>query len=43
MSTIASWAEVERAAPGLAAAVRARFEAHRHHVLATCDGTDRPG
>lgn len=43
MSTIASWAEVERAAPGFAAAVRARFEAHRHHVLATLrrDGSPR--
>jgi hypothetical protein len=43
MSTIASWAEVEEAAPWFAAAVRARFEAHRHHVLATLrrDGSPR--
>ncbi len=38
-----AWSDVERAAPDLAAAVRARFEAHRHKVLATlrADGSPR--
>ena len=38
-----AWFEVERAVPELAAAVRARFEAHRHKVLATlrADGSPR--
>ena len=37
------WAEVERVAPGFAAAVRSRFEATKHHVLATLrsDGAPR--
>ena len=40
---MASWAEVERAAPELAVAVRARFDAHRHKVLGTlrADGSPR--
>ena len=39
----ATWAEVEAAAPELAAAVLARFTAARHHVLATlrADGAPR--
>jgi hypothetical protein len=38
-----AWSEVELAAPELAATVRARFEAHRHKVLATlrADGSPR--
>jgi hypothetical protein len=38
-----SWDEVERAAPELAAAVRDRFDAHRHKVLGTlrADGSPR--
>ncbi len=38
-----SWDEVERAAPELAAAVRSRFDAHRHKVLGTlrADGSPR--
>ena len=38
-----SWSEVERAAPELAAAVRGRFDAHRHKVLGTlrADGSPR--
>lgn len=38
-----SWQEFEEAAPGLAGAVRARFEATKHHVLATVrkDGSPR--
>ena len=38
-----SWSEVERAAPELAAAVRARFDAHRHKILGTlrADGSPR--
>lgn len=38
-----SWQDVERAAPNLAAAARARFDAHRHKVLATlrADGSPR--
>ena len=37
------WAEVERAAPELAVAIRARFDAHRHKVLGTlrADGSPR--
>jgi hypothetical protein len=37
------WPAVEREAPELAAAVAARFRAHRHHVLATVrrDGSPR--
>lgn len=40
---MARWAEVEREAPELAAAVRRRFEAHRHHTMATLrqDGSPR--
>lgn len=40
---MATWQEFEEQAPQLAAAVRARFEAHRHHVLATVrkDGSPR--
>ncbi|MEO8292570.1 MAG: pyridoxamine 5'-phosphate oxidase family protein [Actinomycetota bacterium] len=38
-----SWEEVARAAPELATAVRERFDAHRHKVLATlrADGSPR--
>ncbi|GAA2226343.1 MULTISPECIES: pyridoxamine 5'-phosphate oxidase family protein [Kitasatospora] len=38
-----TWQDFEREAPDLAPAVRARFEAHRHHVLATLrkDGAPR--
>ncbi|MGQ0481404.1 MAG: hypothetical protein ACT4O0_10320 [Pseudonocardia sp.] len=37
------WAEVERAEPQFAAAVRALFEAHRHKTIATlrADGGPR--
>ncbi|MCQ4083069.1 pyridoxamine 5'-phosphate oxidase family protein [Streptomyces sp. RB6PN25] len=40
---MATWQQFEEEAPRLAAAVRARFEAHRHHVLATLrkDGSPR--
>jgi hypothetical protein len=40
---MSSWQEFEQAAPELAEAVRARLDAHRHHVLATLrkDGTPR--
>jgi putative heme iron utilization protein len=40
---VASWRDVEQAAPGLAAAVRAAFDAHKHKVLATlrADGSPR--
>jgi Pyridoxamine 5'-phosphate oxidase len=40
---MATWQEFEKEAPRLAAAVRARFEAQRHHVLATLrkDGSPR--
>ncbi|MGF1665440.1 MAG: pyridoxamine 5'-phosphate oxidase family protein [Acidimicrobiia bacterium] len=40
---MASWGEVEETSPSFAAAVRARFETHRHHVLATLrrDGSPR--
>ncbi len=40
---MATWQEFEAEAPRLAAAVRARFTAHRHHVLATLrrDGSPR--
>ncbi len=40
---MARWADVEVAAPELAAATRSLFEAHRHHVLATVrrDGSPR--
>jgi ferric iron reductase protein FhuF len=40
---MASWPEVEAAAPELAAAVRAAFEPHKHKVLATlrADGSPR--
>ena len=38
-----SWAEFEAAAPGLAASVRERFEAHKHKTIATLrrDGSPR--
>lgn len=36
------WAEVEAAAPELAEEVRARFEAHAHHVIATLHADGRP-
>ncbi len=41
--TVARWEEFAAEAPELAAAVRARFEAARHHVLATLrsDGSPR--
>lgn len=40
---VADWATFEAEAPAMAAAVRARFRAHRHHVLATlrADGSPR--
>ncbi|MFK0296812.1 pyridoxamine 5'-phosphate oxidase family protein [Streptomyces sp. NPDC090442] len=40
---VVGWAAVEAAVPGFAAAVRERFEAYRHHVLATlrADGAPR--
>ncbi|MFJ9369653.1 pyridoxamine 5'-phosphate oxidase family protein [Nocardia sp. NPDC101769] len=40
---MATWREFEHATPELAAAVRARFEATKHHVLATIrrDGAPR--
>ena len=40
---MSSWEEVEHAAPELAAAVRARFDAHRHKILGTlrADGSPR--
>jgi hypothetical protein len=40
---MASWIEVEAASPGLAAIVRGRFEAHKHHTMATLrrDGSPR--
>jgi Pyridoxamine 5'-phosphate oxidase len=40
---MASWSEVEAAAPELAARARAAFDAHRHKVLATLrrDGSPR--
>jgi hypothetical protein len=40
---MASWTTFERDAPELAAKVRARLEAHRHHVMATlrADGAPR--
>jgi hypothetical protein len=40
---VATWREVEASAPELAAAVRGRFDAHRHKTLATlrADGAPR--
>jgi hypothetical protein len=40
---VARWSDVEAAAPQLAAEARRRFEAHKHHVLATLrrDGAPR--
>ncbi|MFF1797869.1 pyridoxamine 5'-phosphate oxidase family protein [Kitasatospora sp. NBC_01246] len=40
---MATWQDFEREAPELALAVRARFEANKHHVLATlrADGSPR--
>jgi hypothetical protein len=40
---MASWADVEAAAPELAAEARRRFEAHKHHTVATLrrDGSPR--
>jgi hypothetical protein len=40
---VASWFEVEASAPELAAQARRRFQAHRHHTLATLrrDGSPR--
>jgi len=40
---MAAWRDVEAAAPGLAAAARARFDAHHHATLATLrhDGSPR--
>jgi pyridoxamine 5'-phosphate oxidase-like protein len=42
-ASVPSWEEIERAVPELAAAVRARFEAYQHTVLATlrADGSPR--
>ena len=37
-----SWSEVVAEVPELAAAVRDRFEAHAHHVLATLHADGRP-
>lgn len=37
-----SWLGLEEAAPKLAGAVRARFEATKHHVLATVRKDGRP-
>lgn len=39
---MASWGEFEAAAPELATAIRARFEAHLHHVLATLTRNGSP-
>jgi hypothetical protein len=43
MAPIATWNDVTRAAPELAAAVQGRFDAHRHKTLATlrADGSPR--
>lgn len=43
MTPMATWEEFSSAAPELAAAVRARFDAHRHKTLATLrvDGSPR--
>jgi hypothetical protein len=40
---MASWSEIERAAPSLAQKVRAAFDAHKHKVMATLrsDGSPR--
>jgi hypothetical protein len=40
---MATWSEVEAAAPELAAGVKARFDAHKHKVMATLrkDGSPR--
>jgi len=40
---MATWSEVEKAVPDLAAAVQAVFDAHKHKVLATlrADGSPR--
>jgi len=40
---VATWSEVEAAAPALAAAVRGRIEGHLHHVVGTLktDGSPR--
>ena len=35
MTSMATWDEVMRAAPDLAASARERFDAHRHQILAT--------
>ncbi|WP_441246417.1 pyridoxamine 5'-phosphate oxidase family protein [Kitasatospora sp. McL0602] len=37
-----TWQDFEHEAPDLAPAVRARFEAHRHHVLATLRRSGAP-
>ncbi|MEU9126678.1 pyridoxamine 5'-phosphate oxidase family protein [Kitasatospora sp. NPDC048540] len=37
-----TWQDFEQEAPDLAPLVRARFEAHRHHVLATLRATGAP-
>jgi hypothetical protein len=43
LTEFVSWSDLEREAPEFAAAVRARFEAHKHHVLASlkADGSPR--
>lgn len=43
MTQPVSWSDLERETPEFAAAVRARFEAHKHHVLASlkADGSPR--
>lgn len=40
---MATWSDFDTAAPDLAAAVKARFTAHKHHVMATLrkDGSPR--
>jgi hypothetical protein len=42
-SSALSWADFAAEAPELAAAIRARFAAHRHHIIGTIrvDGTPR--
>lgn len=42
MAAMTNWQDFEQEAPELAAAVRARFEANRHHVLATLRSSGAP-
>jgi hypothetical protein len=39
---MAKWSLFELDAPELAARIRARFEAHQHHILGTLDSTGAP-